>query len=129
MHTKIFISYTSFDKKYAGRLIEEMREHDIHYEVAQMETKKPWDDEWKKETTDKIKECSAAVVLVGSKTHIAVDARFEMQMLNENGVQLMGLRVGNEDGRKIALPPELNGKKVVDWEWNSIDIFLRTLRS
>lgn len=59
------------------------------------------------------------IVLLRKNTWHASGARWEIKCAKEEGVPVIGMHVKKND--KGAKPPELNGKKVIDWSWDNLD--------
>jgi len=90
-----------------------------------MSVKEPWDDQWKTRCRIKIKGCDGVIALLSKKTWNAAGARWEMKCAIEEGIPIIGVHIHKDD--KGAIPPELKGKKVIEWTWAGIKRFLDSL--
>jgi hypothetical protein len=122
---RIFISFAVEDSRYRDLLKGQARNDESPFEFVDMSVKEPWDSQWKTKCRTKIKGCDGVIALLSRNTWNADGARWEMKCANEEGVPMIGIHIHKDD--KGAVPPELTGKKVIDWTWNGVAEFLKTL--
>ncbi len=80
---------------------------------------------WKTQCRERVRGCDGVIALLSKKTRNADGARWEMQCAVEEGVPIIGVHIHADD--KGAIPPELAGKRVIEWTWPGIDRFLNSL--
>ena len=122
---RIFISFAVEDAKYRDMLKGQARNERSPFEFVDMSVKEPWDSQWKTRCRTRIKGCDGVIALLSKKTWNAEGARWEMKCAIEEGIPIIGVHIHKDD--KGAIPPELKGKKVIEWTWSGIKRFLDSL--
>lgn len=122
---RIFISFAVEDAKYRDMLKGQAHNERSPFEFVDMSVKEPWDTQWKTRCRSKIKGCDGVIALLSKKTWDAEGARWEMKCAVEEGIPIIGVYIHKDD--KGAIPPELKGKKVIEWTWAGIKQFLDSL--
>ena len=122
---RMFIAFAAEDAKYRDFLKGQAKNEKSPFDFVDMSVKEPWDRQWKTNCRTKIKACDGVIALLSKKTYNADGARWEMQCAKEEGVPMIGIHIHSDD--KGAIPPELNGKKVIEWDWKEIAKFLNSL--
>jgi len=122
---RIFISFAFEDAKYRDMLKGQARNDRSPFEFVDMSVKEPWDSQWKTRCRAKIKGCDGVIALLSKRTWNADGARWELKCAIEEGIPIIGVHIHKDD--KGAIPPELKGKKVIEWTWAGIKQFLDSL--
>lgn len=65
------------------------------------------------------------IALISKATINSNGAKWEMNCANEEKIPLIGLYTQSDN--KGVIPPELNGKKVIEWTWEGIAAFINSL--
>jgi MTH538 TIR-like domain (DUF1863) len=121
---KVFISFAIEDKKYRTFLVSQAKNERTPFEFTDMSVKQPWsEDEWKKQCRIKIKKCDSMIVLLSKNTWHSSGSRWEIKCAREEGIRIIGMHVKKDD--KGAIPPELHGKRIIKWSWDSLEKFLK----
>ena len=117
---KIFVSFAIEDKKYRDFLVAQAKNERSPFAFVDMSAKEPWTQNiWKQKCRDKIQKCDGMIVLLSKNTWHSSGARWEVKCAKEERVPVIGMHVKKDN--KGAKPPELNGKKVIDWTWDNLD--------
>jgi len=124
-NNRIFISFAAEDANYRDLLKGQANNKDSPFDFVDMSVKEPWDEQWKSRCRTKIKGCDGVIALISKKTNNAKGARWEMNCANEEGIPMIGVHIHKDD--KGTIPPELSGKKVIEWTWEGIAKFLDSL--
>lgn len=124
-NNRIFVAFAAEDAQYRDLLKGQARNEKTPFDFVDMSVKQPWDSQWKTNCRAKIKGCDGAIALLSRTTYNADGARWEMKCANEEGIPMIGVHIHKAD--KGAIPPELYGKKVIEWEWKAIAQFLDSL--
>lgn len=123
---RIFISFAIEDIDYRNYLVDQSRKKHSPFDFIDMSVKKEWkQNEWKKRCRTKIKKCDGVIALLSKNTHKAGGARWEMQCAREEGVKIIGMHIRKNE--KGAIPPELEGKKIILWSWDNLEKFINNL--
>ncbi len=121
----IFISFAAEDSNFRDLLVGQAKNKASPFAFTDMSVKEPFDEKWKTDCRTKIKGCDGMIALLSKKTWNAEGARWEMNCAKEEKVPLIGVHIHKDD--KGAVPPELAGKKVIEWTWDGIKAFLDSL--
>lgn len=117
---KIFVSFAIEDKKYRDFLVAQAKNERTPFTFVDMSVKEPWTQKiWKEKCREKIKKCDGMIVLLSKNTWHSGGSRWEIACAKEERVPVIGMHIKKND--KGAKPPELNGKKVIDWTWDNLD--------
>lgn len=117
---KIFVSFAIEDKKYRDFLIAQAKNERSPFSFVDMSVKEPWEQQvWKDMCRAKIQKCDGMIVLLSKNTWHSSGARWEVKCAKEERVPVIGMHI--KKGDKGAKPPELNGKKVIEWNWDNLD--------
>ena len=122
---RVFIAFAVEDETSRDFLVGQARNEKCPFEFVDMSVKEPWDEQWKTKCRTKIKGCDGAIALLSKKTMNADGARWEMKCAREEGKKVLGVHIYKDD--KGAVPPELNGCKVIEWTWDGIAAFINSL--
>jgi hypothetical protein len=122
---RIFISFAADDAYARDFLVGQAANAKTPFEFVDMSVKEPWADSWKTRCRTKIKGCDGVIALISKKTQAADGARWEMQCANDEKIPMIGVHISKDD--KGTVPPELSGKKVVEWSWDGIAAFINGL--
>ena len=125
MAKRIFISFAIEDKYAREFLVQQARDNRSPFEFTDMSVKEPWDSSWKTNCRTRIKGCDGVIALISKKTQNADGARWEMKCAKEEGVPMLGVHIHADD--KGAIPAELSGYKVIEWDWPGIASFINSL--
>ncbi|MPM35051.1 hypothetical protein SDC9_81641 [bioreactor metagenome] len=125
---RVFISFAIEDVKYRDYLVEQARKNNSPFDFIDMSVKKKWNEnEWKQKCRTKIKRSHGVIALLSKNTHKAGGARWEIKFAREEGVKLIGMHIKKND--KGAVPPELKGKRVIEWNWENLEKFINQLNN
>jgi len=123
---RLFISFAIEDSEYRDHLVAQARKNKSPFDFIDMSVKKEWKkEEWKKKCRTKIKRCDGVIALLSKKTHKASGARWEMKCANEEKVKIIGMHI--KKNNKGAIPNELKGNKIIEWNWNNLEKFIKKI--
>lgn len=122
---RIFISFAIEDEYARTFLVGQGRNARSPFEFVDMSLKQPFDQRWKSQCRTRIKGCHGVVAPLSRNTSRATGARWEMWCANDEGRPMIGVHISRD--KKGAIPPELQGKRVIEWSWDGIARFINTL--
>lgn len=125
MAKRVFISFAAEDTSARDLLVGQSKNDKCPFEFADFSVKEPFDEKWKTNCRTKIKGCDGVIALLSKKTYNADGARWEMQCAIEEKKPILGVHIHKDD--KGSIPPELSGKKVIEWSWDGIKKFIESL--
>lgn len=124
-NNRVFISFAAEDSNYRDLLVGQAKNGDTPFTFVDMSVKTPWDGAWKTNCRTKIRGCDGMIAIVTTGSINADGQRWEIACANEENVPVIGLHA--RQFLHGTIPPELGGKKVIDWTWNGIKAFLDSL--
>lgn len=122
---KIFISFAIEDAYARDFLVGQSRNKHCTFEFIDMSVKEPWEVSWKTRCRTKMRGCDGVIALLSRNTPEASGARWEMWCANDEGLPILGVHISREN--KGPIPPELQGKRVIEWSWDGIASFISSL--
>jgi|TARA_B110000908_G_C10207727_1_gene428553 hypothetical protein len=123
---KIFISFSKKDEKYRDYLVEQSKESNSPFDFVDMSVKRPWkENEWKKKCREKIKKCDGVIVLLSKNTWHSKGARWEIKCAEEENINAIGMHI--QKNNKGAIPKELNGKPIIEWNWKNLEKTIKNI--
>lgn len=125
MAKRIFIAFAIEDKYARDFLVQQAKDNRSPFEFTDMSVKQPWDSAWKTKCRQRIKGCHGVIALISKNTAKATGARWEMWCATDEGKPIIGVHIHKDN--KGAIPPELKGKKVIEWSWPNIAAFINSL--
>lgn len=122
---RIFVSFAIEDAYARDFLRGQARNRQSPFDFVDMSLKEPFDTNWKTQCRSKIKGSSGVIALLSPHTMRATGARWEMWCAIDEGKPILGIHVSKD--KKGPIPPELQGKRVVEWSWDAIASFISSL--
>ena len=123
MAPRIFISFAKEDIRYRDFLVAQAKNKGTPFEFRDASLQEPFDSKWKTQCRQKVRDCHGFIALLSKKTWRADGARWEMKCAAEENLPILGIHIHGDD--KGAIPPELHGKRVVEWRWDNIAAFIK----
>lgn len=119
---RIFVSFAAEDAYSRDFLKGQAKNNRSPFDFVDMSVKQPFDEKWKTNCRSRIRGCDGFIALLSKKTYRADGARWEIQCAREERVPMLGVHIHKDD--KGAIPPELVGRRVINWSWDGIAAFL-----
>ncbi|MBS1660278.1 MAG: TIR domain-containing protein [Bacteroidetes bacterium] len=126
-NARVFVSFAKEDAQYRDFVVMQARNKRSPFEFMDMSIKEPYPETvWKDRCRAKIRRCDGMIVLLSKHTYHSSGARWEIKCAREERVRVMGMHIRNED--RGAIPPELKGKKIVNWNWENLQSFINSCK-
>ncbi len=122
---RVFISFAAEDAYARDFLAGQARNADTPFDFIDMSVKEAFDERWKTQCRSKIRGCDGVVALLSTHTWRANGARWEMWCAADEGKPILGVHIHKDN--KGAIPPELVGKRIIEWTWEGISRFVKSL--
>ncbi|MBU9710881.1 hypothetical protein [Evansella tamaricis] len=123
---RVFISFAMEDKELRDFLVGQARNANSPFEFVDMSVKKPWDSAWKTNCRTRIKGCDGVLAIVTKNSKKADGQLWEVKCAREEGIPIRGVW-GYKDDKPASLPKELEGVRIVNWSWDNIANWIKTL--
>ncbi len=125
MAKRIFISFAVEDKWARDFLVGQAQNDRVPFSFTDYSVREPFDNMWKTRCKERIKLCDGVVALISKRTRFADGAKWEMQCAIDERIPIIGMHVEGDD--KGQIPPQLEGKRVINWGWDGIKNFIDRL--
>lgn len=122
---RVFISFAVEDSYARDFLVGQARNNRSPFEFVDMSVKQPFDAAWKTRCRTKIRGCHGMIALISPNTIRATGARWEMWCAVDERIPLLGVYISKDNRGRV--PPELQGKRVINWTWAGIASFINSL--
>ena len=123
---KVFISFAIEDEWAKEYLVGQAKNGKSPFTFTSMALNEPFDEKWKTQCRERIKDCDGMIAFVSKNTAKATGAIWEVKASKEEGVPVVAMYT-TTDNRSSSLPAEYTGVKKIDWTWPNIKAFLDSL--
>jgi hypothetical protein len=89
-------------------------------EFTDYSVKEPFDEKWKTQCTERIKQSSVVIVMIGKETYQREAVLWEIAKAYELGKKVIGVRIHKDQNHIIPAPMRKNGAKIVNWKMDEI---------
>jgi len=112
---RVFISFHMDDEMQVTLLRYQAKKSD-KIELTDYSIKEPFDEKWKTQCTERIKQSTLVVVAIGEDTHSRKAVLWEIKKAHELGKPVIGMRIHSEKDHKIPVPMKEHGDKIIQWK-------------
>lgn len=116
---RVFISFHIDDENQVNLLRHQGKNSD-QLEFIDYSVKEPFDEKWKTQCTERIRQSTVVVVAIGEKTHEREAVNWEIRKAHELGKPVIGMRIHSDKNHKIPPAMKENNDRVVPWNLDSI---------
>ena len=110
----VFIAFAIEDKTARDFLVGQSLNTKTPFEFIDMSVDEPYDEEWKKRVTTRIRRSHGVIALISANSLSSSGQKWEIQCAKDEGVPLLGLRIKSTDTTAIA------GVRTIPWTWDGI---------
>lgn len=82
--------------------------------------KEPFDEKWKTQCTERIRQSSILIVMIGEDTHQREAVKWETNKAYELGKKVIGVRIYKDKNHKTPQPLKDNNAKIINWKLSTI---------
>lgn len=112
---RVFISFNVDDEEQVN-LLRYQGANSEQLEFTDYSVKEPFDEQWKAQCTERIRQSSVVVVAIGENTHQRPAVLWEIETAHKLGKPVIGMRIYGDKNHKIPQPMVDYGDKVVEWK-------------
>lgn len=120
---KIFVSFAAEDIRYRDLLVGQMERDGCPFQFSDMSLTAPFDAKWKSQCRERIQRCDGFIALLSTSTWRASGAKWEMKCAREELSQILGVHIHKTS--KGAIPTELKGCRIIDWNQSKLAAFVK----
>jgi len=111
---RVFISFHIDDESQVNLLRHQAKNSD-QLDFTDYSVKEPFDEKWKTQCTERIKQSTIVVVAIGENTHQREAVDWEIRKAHELGKPVIGMRIYSDKNHKIPKAMIEHGDRVVPW--------------
>lgn len=89
-------------------------------EFIDYSVKEPFDERWKTQCTERIRQTSTVVVMIGEDTHKREAVLWEIKKAYELGKKVIGVRIYKDKNHRIPTEMVENNAKIVNWKLSEL---------
>ena len=115
---RVFISFAAEDAWARDMFVGQSRHPDTPWEIVDLSLHEAFSERWKTQTRPRIKGCDVAIQLIGSETHLADGAIWEVECAKQEGVPAFGVWI--DKSNKGRIPSCFATNDVIEWTWNGV---------
>jgi hypothetical protein len=108
------------DEAQVELLRQQAKDERYDIEFTDYSIKEPFDEKWKTRATERIRQSSVFVVMIGSETYKREAVVWEINKAYELGKKVVGVRIYKDKNHQIPEPLLRNGAKIIDWSLKDI---------
>jgi DNA-directed RNA polymerase subunit L len=116
---RVFISFHVDDEAQVNLLRRQAKTSD-QLEFVDYSVKEPFDEKWKTQCTERIRQSTIVVVAIGENTHQREAVDWEIRKAHELGKPVIGMRISSDKNHKIPKAMVEHGDRVVPWKLETI---------
>jgi DNA-directed RNA polymerase subunit L len=116
---RVFISFHIDDEAQVNLLRHQAKTSD-QLEFTDYSVKEPFDEKWKTQCTERIRQSTIVVVAIGENTHQREAVDWEISKAHELGKPVIGMRISSDKNHKIPKAMVENGDRVVPWKLETV---------
>lgn len=116
---RVFISF-HVENEASVNLLRYQAKNSDKLEFIDYSVKEPFDEKWKTQCTERIRQSTIVVVVIGENTYQREAVDWEIRKAHELGKPVIGMRINSDKNHKI--PPSMveHGDRIVPWNLETI---------
>lgn len=117
---RVFISFHKDDEAQVELLRQQAKDDRYDIEFIDYSIKEPFDEKWKTQATERIKQSSVFVCMIGPETYKREAVVWEINKAYELGKKVIGVRIYSNQNHRIPKPLTDNNAKIMNWNLKDI---------
>jgi DNA-directed RNA polymerase subunit L len=117
---RVFISFHAEDEAQVNLLRQQAKDEKSDIKFTDYSVKEPFDEKWKTRATERIKQSSVVIVMVGPETHKREAVNWEINKAYELGKKVICVRIYRDENHKIPQQCKDNNAKIMNWDLEAI---------
>lgn len=113
---RVFISFHIDDEAQVNFLRAQAKEGRTDLDFIDYSVKEPFDEAWKTQCTERIRQSSVIVCMIGADTHTREAVLWELNKAYELGKPVVGVRIYKDENHRIPQPLIDNRAPIVEWK-------------
>ena len=112
---RVFISFHMEDEAQVELLRQQAKDDRFDIEFVDYSIKEPFDEKWKTRCTERIRQSSVFICMIGPETYQRDAVLWEINKAYELGKKVIGVRIYRDQNHKIPQPLLDNNAKITNW--------------
>jgi len=108
------------DEAQVGLLRHQARDDRYNLEFTDYSVKEPFDEKWKTQCTERIRQSSVFICMIGPETYQREAVLWEIEKAYELGKPVIGVRISKDRNDPIPEPMRRNGARIIYWNLEDI---------
>ncbi len=117
---KVFISFHMEDESQVDLLRHQAKSDKFNLEFSDYSVKKPFDNHWKMQCEERIKQTSVTIVMIGPETYKRPAVLWEINKSYALGKKVIGVRIRRDKNDPIPGPLLRHKSKIIKWSMEEI---------
>ena len=120
MTKRVFISFHMDDRHAKELLVQQAKSDKFDLEFINYAVNEPFDEKWKTQCKERIKQTSVTICLIGENTYQRDAVDWELNISYDLGHNVFGVRIYKDKNHVIPKPIRDNNSKVIKWNISDI---------
>ena len=116
---KVFTSFSMNDENQVNLWRQQIKDSD-KLDIKDTSLKEPFDEKWKTQTREIIKDSDVMIVFIGEDTSGREAVKWEIETAKEEGVPVRGVRIYSDKNHKVPESMKEDKDKVGKWDLDEI---------
>lgn len=117
---RVFISFHVDDEAQVELLRQQAKDDRFDIEFIDYSIKEPFDEKWKTQATERIRQSSIFICMIGPETHRREAVIWEINKAYELGKKVIGIRIYKNENHKVPQSLVDHNAKIIDWNLEDI---------
>lgn len=122
---KVFVSYAPEDQEAFQEFIKQSMKENLPFELVYTPVKEAWDEAWRNETKQLIKQSDSILVLISKNIKVSESAFWEMKCSNESGKPMLSMFLGGAG--IMDKPMDIRSVTAMVLNWDRLKDFVERL--
>jgi hypothetical protein len=117
---RVFISFHVEDEAQVELLRQQAKNEQSDITFIDYSIKEPFDEKWKTQAAERIKQSSVFICMIGPETHKREAVIWEINKAYELGKKVIGVRIYRDENHPIPRPLQDHNAKIINWNLKDI---------
>lgn len=111
-----FISFHTDDEYAVNMLRNQAKDERFDVQFRDYSIKEPFDEKWKTQAKEIIKQTSVMIVMIGKDTADREAVNWEIKQAHEMGKKVIGMRIHKDQNHRVPSEMESHDDPVINWD-------------
>ena len=126
---RVFISFHVENEAQVNLLRNQARDPRFNIEFTDYSVKEPFDEKWKTQCTERIRQSSVVIVMIGEQTYAREAVLWEINKAYELGKPVIGVRIHRDESHRVPQPLVDHRARIVNWDIEKLQAWLDRTRT